>query len=149
MPMKKQAFHIVFEAVKGSPEGMTSFDLMEKTGLARSTIQNQLARLTDAGFLIKHQGRACNPCVWTYGNKHIPSPKPRTKPVVEVVPPRRPETSRQFYVPGQWSHEIARPGSTQHEQYGSLQADGSVKPRKVPTAMCVGFLKDNVPHTRD
>lgn len=147
--MKKQAFHIVFEAVKESPEGMTSFDLMEKTGLARSTIQNQLARLTDAGFLIKHQGRACNPCVWTYGNKHIPSPKPRTKPVVEVVPPRRPEASRPPYKPSPWAIEIARPTAFDHEDCGSLQPDGSVKPRKPPTAMCVGFLKDNVPHTQD
>ena len=48
-----------------------------------------------------------------------------------------------------WSHSTSRPGANDHLKYGSLQADGSIKPHRAPMHGCVGVLTDAKPHTRE
>ena len=48
-----------------------------------------------------------------------------------------------------WSHSTGRPGANDHLQYGSLQADGTIKPHRAPLHGCVGVLNDNKQHTRE
>jgi hypothetical protein len=57
--------------------------------------------------------------------------------------------SRPDYLPERWSNEVARPGGEDHKQYGSLQADGTVKPYHTPIHGCVGRLKDSTSNGRD
>ena len=47
-----------------------------------------------------------------------------------------------------WSHSTSRPGANDHLKYGSLQADGSIKPHRAPVHGCVGVLNDMTPHDR-
>jgi hypothetical protein len=41
-----------------------------------------------------------------------------------------------------WGNEVARPGGEDHKDFGSLQADGTIKPYHAPRFGCVGNLKD-------
>lgn len=53
------------------------------------------------------------------------------------------------YVPPRWTNEIARPEGENHKRHGSRQADGSVKPYRVPMHGCVGQLEDQRSSARD
>lgn len=44
---------------------------------------------------------------------------------------------------------VLRPGAIDHEKYGSLQPDGSVRPYTKTVYGCVGFLKDTTSNARD
>lgn len=65
-------------------------------------------------------------------------PEPR-----ESVATMREFHTKTDYVPPQWTNEIARPGSEDHKQYGSLQPDGTVKPYRPPSHGCVGRLNSS------
>lgn len=53
------------------------------------------------------------------------------------------------YTPEPWTNETARPEGEHHKRYGSLQADGTVKPYRAPVHGCVGQLADKRSNARD
>jgi hypothetical protein len=60
----------------------------------------------------------------------------------QLVPAPRKETQNTGpWTPPRWTNEISRPGGEAHKQYGSLQADGTVRPYHAPVHGCVGSLK--------
>jgi hypothetical protein len=68
----------------------------------------------------------------------------------QLVPAPRKETlTTAPWTPPRWSNEIARPGGEAHKQFGSLQADGTVRPYHAPVHGCTGMLKSNVNQGRD
>lgn len=52
------------------------------------------------------------------------------------------------YIPEPWTNETARPEGEHHKRYGSLQADGTVKPYSGPRFGCVGTLADRTSNAR-
>jgi hypothetical protein len=69
--------------------------------------------------------------------------------VASIARPDRSNKMDGHYAPPQWSNEVARPGGEDHKRFGSLQADGTVKPYHSPRFGCTGILKDTTNNARD
>jgi hypothetical protein len=68
----------------------------------------------------------------------------------QLVPAPRKETLNTApWTPPRWTNEISRPGGEAHKQFGSLQADGTVRPYHAPVHGCVGSLKASTNEGRD
>lgn len=73
---------------------------------------------------------------------HTNKPKSKTQPSTDHLPAWTP------LKPSDLPKPVLLPGALDHEKYGSLQPDGSVRPYTNTVHGCVGFLKDTTSNAR-
>ena len=109
----------------------------------------------------KHGRRsACATCINTqkkssYQCKPQPTQTDHVNSVGRFVPAQLPRSATAAGTPA-WTplkpsdlpQPVLRPGAMDHEKYGSLQPDGSVRPYTKTVYGCVGFLKDTTSNAR-
>ena len=113
---------------------MTCKEVAKKSGLSDSMALTYIKRLKEAGK-VESTGLLKKAMVYS------------AKPKMVTVPGRSISPSG-VYVPPQWANEIARPGGEQNRQYGSPQADGTVKPYRAPILDMTRPLKDKTDNAR-
>lgn len=129
-------------AMIASSHGVTTNSLAAALKVSVKSVQAAVKRLRERGKIWNDGKRHDGFLNWKLPPVGLQVEKPKPAGKIERMP------SKEKFLGITWSNEIARPGGEQNRQFGSLQADGTVKPYMKPAAMCVGDLKDKVANGR-
>jgi hypothetical protein len=128
------------ESIVKSTPGLTAGQIHERIG--DSTTYKRVAVALNNLLRMR---RAHSESINLRSQGYYPGPRPAT---TRATPPTR-DVLHTTWAPPRWTNEIARPGGEAHKQFGSLQADGTVRPYHAPVHGCTGTLKSNVNQGRD
>jgi hypothetical protein len=149
MSKPKTIRELALEVVEKSPQGIGTNTIADLVQGHVSTVRACLRELQQKGQISSAGIPRGSMQIWfpVREEDRLQAAPPSDEPQPSIAGPFRPSKVG-AWLGTTWSNVIARPAGEDHKAYGSLQADGTIKPYHAPVHGCVGDLKDKTGNGR-